>query len=77
MAFKLSPEIQERMAKVARYTNEQRAIFSALTNDQLADTAKFWMQHCDAPARIDPNCPVYDSTFWHAIVPEMIRRLQK
>ena len=75
--FRLSPEIEERMARVAQYTSEQRAIFAALTDDQLADSAKFWMQYCDAPKRIEPGRPVYDSTFWHAIVPEMIRRLKK
>lgn len=76
MAFSLSPELERRLA-IAREA-EQTAVqmFASLDNASLAASAQFWMQHCDAPKRIEAGQPVYDSTFWHAIVPEMIRRLK-
>jgi hypothetical protein len=33
------------------------------------------LQHCRAPRHAEPGISVWDSIFWHTIVPEMIRRL--
>lgn len=77
MAFKLSPEIEEKL-RIAREIDEARErTFASLTNEQLADSARFWMQHCEAPRRAENAGPsTYDHTLWTIIVPEMMRRLR-
>ena len=75
MAFSLPPEIEAKYAAARADEIQKRAMFAALNNSDLASSAKFWMQHCDAPNRFPTSGPIYDTTFWHIIVPEMIRRL--
>jgi hypothetical protein len=75
--FKLRPELSERINALRQAYDDARASFANLNDEDLAASAKFWMQHCQAPKQIEPNTVVYDSTFWHAIVPEMISRLEK
>lgn len=77
MAFNLPPEIHEKMKKIREYTSDRRAEFGCLSNSELAVSAKFWMQQCRQPKEVEPDEPVYDSTFWHIIVPEMIYRLEQ
>lgn len=77
MTFKLSPEIEARLRAAQEAHQEYAVVFAALSDADLAASAQFWMQHCEAPRRIEPGRPVYDSTFWHAIVPEMLRRLKR
>lgn len=76
MAFRLSAELDAKLALYREAELTAKQTFAALDDASLADSAEFWMQHCDAPKRIEPDRPVYDSTFWHAIVPEMIKRLK-
>lgn len=77
MAFNLPAEIHEKMEQVRQYTSDRRAEFACLSDQDLALSAKFWIQHCQRPKELDPEDPVYDSTFWHIIVPEMIYRLEQ
>lgn len=77
MAFSLPAHVQEYINKCRDAERDTRAIFANMGDANLAASAQFWMQHCDAPKRIEPGQPVYDSTFWHAIIPEMIRRLRE
>lgn len=75
MAFQLPEHIREKVCAMREAEAGAKATFANLSDGDLAASAKFWMQHCDAPKQIEPGAPVYDSTFWHAIAPEMIRRL--
>jgi hypothetical protein len=34
------------------------------------------MHHCRGPKRVERGIRIYDRTFWHILVPEMVRRLQ-
>jgi hypothetical protein len=77
MSFKLPQHIHDRLETMRQAEYETRAAFAQLSDADLAISAKFWLQHCEKPKRVLPGTPVYDSTFWHAIVPEMIRRLQR
>lgn len=77
MAFKLPAHVQEYIDKAREAEASQKAVFANMRDADLAASASFWMSHCEAPKRIEPGQPVYDSTFWHAIVPEMIRRLSE
>ena len=56
---------------------DQRAVFANLSDADLVASAKFWRAHCVAPRKNPPGEPVYDSTFWHIIVPELLRRLER
>jgi hypothetical protein len=76
MIFELPAHIQEKIDETGAEYAKQHAMFATLSNADLAISAQFWMQHCRAPKHVEPGIPVYDSTFWHIIVPEMIRRLQ-
>lgn len=75
--FKLDPKAQEAYDRARAMELNQKQTFASMDDDSLVASAKFWMAHCDAPKRIGPEEPVYDSTFWHAIVPEMIKRLER
>ena len=76
MAFELSPGLHERIQRLRQAHEDARITFANLSDEDLAASAQFWMQHCQAPRQIEPGTVVYDSTFWHEIVPEMIRRLK-
>jgi len=73
--FKLPPEVQEAYNKARSDLEAKKAMFANLSDVNLAASAKYWMQYCAAPRRYFEGDPVYDSTFWHIIAPEMIRRL--
>ena len=77
MAFKLPDHVQAKLAADRLAEHDQRVTFANLSDADLAASAQFWMQHCDAPKRVEAGRPVYDSTFWHVIVPEMLRRLSR
>jgi hypothetical protein len=77
MAFKLPPHIHEKYVAARGEQMRQRAVFANLSDGDLAASAEFWRQHCGAPRQVEPGVPVYDSTFWHIIVPELIRRLKR
>lgn len=77
MAFNLPPEIHEKYMAACHEQERQKAMFANLSDSDLAISAKFWMQHCERPKQVEPGRPVYDSTFWHIIVPEMLRRLER
>jgi cell wall assembly regulator SMI1 len=77
MAFKLPPEVEEALAKARRQEQSYKVAFANMTDENLVASAKFWMQHCNAPSAVKPDEPVYDATFWHVIIPEMLRRLSR
>ena len=74
--FKLDPKAQEAYERARALQLSQRQTFASMDDASLAASAKFWMAHCVAPKSIAPEEPIYDSTFWHAIVPELIKRLE-
>lgn len=73
--FKLPAHIAEKYAEARAQEDMRKAVFANLADDDLVASAKFWMQHCQQPKRFDADDCVYDSTFWHIIVPELLRRL--
>lgn len=75
MAFKLPEHVRERICAARTAQDNYKAVFANLSDGDLVASAKFWMQHCEQPKRFVPGEPVYDSTFFHAIVPELLRRL--
>lgn len=75
--FKLPAHVQEKFAAARADEEQRKAVFANLDNADLVASAKFWMQHCEAPQRFPAGEPVYDSTFWHVIIPELLRRVSK
>lgn len=73
----LPPEVQAQLQTAREQEQTYKVTFANMDDASLAASAEFWMQHCVAPRRVLPDEPIYDSTFWHVIVPEMIRRLRK
>lgn len=73
--FKLPPEVEKALEEARALDQHYRTVFASMTDGNLIACAKFWMQHCDAPKRVAPDEPIYDSTFWHVIVPEILNRL--
>lgn len=71
----LPPEVHAHLRRCEDYGASRKEAFRGLTDENLAASARFFMQHCVRPGRIDPDAPTYDATMWHAIIPEMIRRL--
>lgn len=74
--FKLDPEAQAQYDRARELELTQKQTFASMTDANLAASAKYWMAHCYAPKQFKPEEPIYDSTFWHAIVPELIKRLE-
>lgn len=74
--FRLPDAVQERIRAAEMVHSDRKRVFGSLDNQDLAASARFWMQHCDAPRRLDPSASVYDSTMWHVILPELIRRVE-
>jgi hypothetical protein len=75
MTLELPANLQEKIAETHTDHTKRHTMFATLSNADLATSAQFWMQHCRIPKHVEPGIPVWDSTFWHIIVPEMIRRL--
>jgi hypothetical protein len=49
--------------------------FAAMTDEQLAETAAYYLHHCER-CRFSRGEPVYDAVMAHNLIPEMIRRLR-
>lgn len=75
--FKLPDHIQEEFNKARSREEERRVTFAMLSNADLVTSAKFWMHHCSAPQRYAKDEPIYDATFWHVIVPELLKRVEQ
>lgn len=77
MTFKLPEHIEKKYREAQQDLESKRRVFRSLSNEDLVTSAKFWMAHCQAPKQVEPGEPIYDSTFWHAIIPELLERVRK
>lgn len=75
--FRLPPETEAEIVRAREQELSHRQMFASLSTPSLVASAKFWMQHCQTPRRYRPEEPIYDATFWHSIVPELLARLEK
>lgn len=75
--FKLPPHIDEKFSAARAAEASHKQVFANLSDDDLVTSAKFWMAHCAVPRQCAPDEPIYDATFWHVIVPEILRRLER
>jgi hypothetical protein len=73
----LSPEKQKQMAQVDEFYEGRLIAFRNMKTTNLLSTAKYYMTQMKDPYKYKPGEPVYDSVFWHLIIPEMMRRLEK
>jgi len=72
--FRLTPEAEARAAESRRWLAERQSQFASMSDESLVANAKFYMRQM-TPVRFAPGEPVYDATFWHVIVPEVLKRI--
>lgn len=77
MTFKLPDHIRERITAASSEFEMRKSQFHGLSNEDLVTSAKFWMAHCEQPRKFPKGELVYDSTFWHIIVPMVMERLSE
>jgi len=73
----LSPKRRAEIASKDRYYKKRSEEFKNMTNESLISSIKFWCSQMETPYKYSPGTPVYDATFWHIIIPEIIERLKK
>jgi hypothetical protein len=71
----LTPEKQKEIAERDEYFRQKLIEFRSMTVDNFVCSAKYFMSQMQAPKKYKPGEPVYDSTFWYLIIPELFRRL--
>lgn len=71
----LPPGVREQIAAADAARLERTAVFANLSDSDLVASARFWLAHCVTPKKYPPGELVYDSTFWHVIIPELLRRI--
>lgn len=75
--FKLPKHIDDKFLAAQRGHEAKAQVFASLNNEDLVCSAKFWMAHCNAPGQFAKDEPIYDATFWHVILPELLKRLER
>jgi hypothetical protein len=78
MSFKklLSKERQNEIAANNKWYAERMEEFEQMTDENLADTTEFFLTQMRTPWKHQPGTPVYDSTFYHILIPEILKRLK-
>jgi hypothetical protein len=74
--FKLPDHISQKYNEARGELEARKLVFASLSNTDLLISAKFWQMHCKTPPQFAPEDNVYDSTFWHIILPEIVKRLE-
>ena len=73
----LSEEARLQMAEQDEYFRNRLIEFRNLSVENLITTAKYYLTQMEAPSKYNSNAPVYDAVFYHLIIPELFRRLDK
>jgi hypothetical protein len=72
------PEAAQRLFLQGTTSDEDRAnVFRQLCDKDLADTARFWMQHCTKSRKSGDQCHTYDETLFELLLPELLLRLSQ
>ena len=72
----LSKEARDRIKKADIYYARKAHNIGKLSNENLISTVKYYLTQMEAPLKYDPSAPVYESTFFHIIIPELLKRLE-
>ena len=73
---KLTPEqLAERRELRADFEIRQ-AEFGQLADDDLCNTAEYYLAQMRSPLRFAAGEYVYDAVMWHVILPELLNRLR-
>ncbi|THK33977.1 hypothetical protein EHS39_32895 [Ensifer sp. MPMI2T] len=72
--FPMTPEAAARAAFHRERAEDYRTRFALMTDESLVATAGFYMRQM-TPVDYAPGEPIYDATMWHAILPELMRRV--
>lgn len=77
----MTPKLPDYLQKKLRCGDEFRAAraaaFANLDDEDLVTAARFWMDNCKSPPKLNKELPTCDATVWHIIIPELIDRIDK
>ena len=73
----LSEEVRKQYAETEYYYAEKRKEAEDLTDASLLSTIKYYLSNMQAPRKHKPEEPVYDSTFWYTLLPELLKRFRE
>ena len=71
----MGPDAWSRYQACEKAFREDNQKFSQMTNEQLAETAQYYLHNCERP-RWSRGEPVYDAIMVYSILPELIKRLR-
>lgn len=73
----LSPDAQKRIAFKNQYYAKRLNEIENLSHKNLVRTTKYYLSQMQAPLKYNANDCVYDAVFYHIIVPELLKRINK
>jgi hypothetical protein len=73
----LSKEARKRIKDLDIYYARRSEEISSLSNKNLVSTAKYYLTQMECLRKYDVSAPVYDSVFYHIIIPELLERLNE
>jgi len=73
----LSTKRQNEIAAQDEFFAERLIETRAMTNANLVSTIKYFTSQMDTPRKYKPGLPVYDATFWHVLLPELLTRVER
>ena len=72
----LTPELRAKWDQYREFEADQKARYRQMSNENLIASAQYCLGQMGGPREWGPGAPVYDSAFFHAILPEMMDRLR-
>lgn len=73
----LTAEQRAKWDEHDHFVEKQKKRYAEMTNENLVASAKYCMAQMSEPYEYPPGMPVYNSAFYHAIVPEILKRLEE
>lgn len=72
----LKPETQQKMAESDEHYACDLIKFRNLTDKNLVASARYYLSQMKEPWKYEFTTPTYDATFYHLIIPELLRRIE-
>ena len=73
----MSEDARKRHAEADEYYAKDLIKFRNMADENLVASAKYYMTQMKEPWKHEFARPSYDAVFWHVVVPEILRRLEK
>lgn len=73
----MSPEERSKFDHYQEFAARQKQTYRELTTVNLLLSMEYCLANMHGPYVHGPGAPVYDSAFFHGILPEIVRRLRQ